>query len=59
MSSNELIRYFTQKTLTYFNEPKQDRKAKRRQKKLKRTSLSSRWFGVLPWAIHQWFHRKR
>ncbi|PAQ14819.1 YqzE family protein [Bacillus sp. FJAT-42315] len=57
MSIYEVIRYCTQSTLSYLNEPKQERKQKRQRRKTERPAFSSRWFGVLPWAVRQLFRK--
>ncbi|WP_203361771.1 YqzE family protein [Bacillus sp. REN10] len=57
MSIYELIRYSTHKILAYLNEPKQERKEKRQRRKTERPAFSSRWFGVVPWALRQLFRK--
>ncbi|UAT29384.1 YqzE family protein [Bacillus badius] len=58
MDMNEYIKYFMEAFLGYFDEPKQIRKEKRRQRQAERPGFSFRWFGLLPWALRQLFHKR-
>ncbi|KAB7708782.1 YqzE family protein [Bacillus aerolatus] len=55
---NEYVKYFMETFLSYLNEPKQVRKEKRQRKQAERSAFSSRWFGLLPWALRQLFNKK-
>ncbi|KIL75285.1 YqzE family protein [Bacillus badius] len=55
---SEYIKYFMEAFLGYFDEPKQIRKEKRRQRQAERPGFSFRWFGLLPWALRQLFHKR-
>ncbi|WP_176713600.1 MULTISPECIES: YqzE family protein [Bacillaceae] len=55
---NEYVKYFIATFLSYWNEPKQVRREKRYQKRAGRAAFSSRWFGLLPWALRQLFYKK-
>ncbi|MFK2824349.1 YqzE family protein [Bacillus sp. B190/17] len=55
---NEYVKYFMGAFFGYLNEPKRVRKEKRRQKQAGRPAFSARWFGLLPWALRQLFHKK-
>lgn len=55
---NEYIKYFMEVFIRYLNEPKQVRKERRRRKQEGRAAVSFKWFGLLPWALRQLFHKK-
>lgn len=51
MSSNDLVRFITEQVLTHFKRSKTERKELRKQRKIERSPMSSRWFGLLPYAM--------
>ncbi|RJS59679.1 YqzE family protein [Bacillus sp. PK3_68] len=55
---SDYVRYFVETFLGYFSEPKKVRKEKRHQKRAGRANFSFRWFGLLPLALRQLFHKK-
>ncbi|WCN38881.1 YqzE family protein [Aneurinibacillus uraniidurans] len=52
MSSQEYVRYLTQRFVTYVETPKQERPKRVRE------PWSYRWFGLLPLALGMLFHRR-
>ncbi|KAA0549440.1 YqzE family protein [Bacillus sp. BGMRC 2118] len=48
MTFNDLVKYVTQQFVTYLDQPKQERKQLRQDRKLTEPPVMSRWFGVLP-----------
>lgn len=53
MSSQEYVRYLTQRFVTYIETPKQERPRRVREPWL------YRWFGLLPLAFGMVFYRRR
>ncbi|WP_409297799.1 YqzE family protein [Peribacillus sp. SCS-26] len=51
MSTNDIIKFITQQFVTFFNQPKEERKKVRQEKKQSRPPLSYNWFGVIPMAL--------
>jgi hypothetical protein len=47
----ELVKYVTQRVVTYMDTPPEERKQRRMERKQYRESWESRWFGMLPMAI--------
>ena len=56
---DKLVRYAAQKAAAYLELPPDQRKALRRDRSLRKESWSSRWFGMLPYALGQWFRSLR
>lgn len=50
MSGNDYIKFLTEQFVTYMDLSPEERK-KRKTDHNERTSISNRWFGVLPFAI--------
>ncbi|NMO95342.1 YqzE family protein [Paenibacillus lemnae] len=48
-SSDELIKYITQRVVRYIDTPKEIRKSKP-----KRETWSTRWFGMIPFSMSLW-----
>lgn len=58
--SDDLVKYITQRVVTYIDTPQEVRKQKRQERLTKRREepWSSRWFGMLPLAIKLWVGKK-
>jgi hypothetical protein len=55
---DELIKFITQRLVRHIQMPKQER---REARKVRRGTepWSSRWFGMVPFAIHMWLGGRR
>ncbi|MEW9677528.1 YqzE family protein [Lentibacillus sp. L22] len=53
MSGNDIVKYVTEKAVTYMNTPAEHRRKKRIKDKPKQQAnlYSNRWLGVLPFAV--------
>lgn len=49
-SSNDLIKYITERVVTYMDTPKEERKQVQRPKE----PWSVRWFGMIPFSVSLW-----
>ncbi|MBU9712232.1 YqzE family protein [Evansella tamaricis] len=59
MKTNDYVKFMTQQFVTYTNQPKEERKAKREERKSVQPPRSHRWFGLVPFAISQSFRRTK
>lgn len=55
MSLNDLVKFLTQQFVRYVDQPKEDRKKKKKEEK---APLSVKWFGLVPMAISMFIKRK-
>lgn len=55
--SDDLIKYITQRVVTYMDTPKEVRKIERSSSP--REQWSSRWFGMIPLSINLWFGERK
>ncbi|WP_078597096.1 YqzE family protein [Evansella clarkii] len=53
MKTNDYIKYMTQQIVSYADLPKEERLAKREEKRSARQPGIYHWFGLLPYAIMQ------
>ncbi|HZG70674.1 MAG TPA: YqzE family protein [Chondromyces sp.] len=58
MSVNEYVKFITQTVVAHFDQPKQQRRNRRLEKKSQRAPILFRWFGVIPFAVQQMFRKK-
>ncbi|MCF6137881.1 YqzE family protein [Pseudalkalibacillus berkeleyi] len=58
MSLNDLVKYITQQFVSYVDQPKEDRKRKKKARKEEKSPLSVKWFGLVPMAITMLIKRK-
>jgi len=60
MKTNDYVKFLTQEFVTYVDQPKDERKKKRHAKThTKKSKYTSRWFGLIPFALLMTFKRKR
>ena len=59
MKTNDYIKFMTQEFVTYVEQPKEVRVAKRAEKRSFRPTRSHRWFGLVPYALSQLFQRQK
>ncbi|MBA2873455.1 YqzE family protein [Thermaerobacillus caldiproteolyticus] len=58
MSTNDYVKFVTQQFVTYMDQPKEERKKKRVQRKQEKPALLYRWFGMIPFSLRLLFRRK-
>ncbi|MCD5323545.1 MULTISPECIES: YqzE family protein [Pontibacillus] len=59
MSGNDYVKFMTQEIVKYMDLPEEERKKRKEQKKQQEAALSSKWFGVLPFALKFMFNKKQ
>ncbi|NEW03308.1 YqzE family protein [Bacillus megaterium] len=59
MKTNDYVKYMTQQFVQYMDQPKEERKTKKIQKKEERAPFANRWFGMIPLSFMLWYRRKR
>ncbi|MDQ0269421.1 YqzE family protein [Cytobacillus purgationiresistens] len=52
MNSNEYVKYITQTVVKYIDQPKDERKKNREDKKEEKASVLFRWFGIIPYIFY-------
>ncbi|MDQ0256281.1 hypothetical protein J2S74_003699 [Evansella vedderi] len=57
MKSNDYIKYMTQQFVSYVDQPKEERIAKREERKNSRPPRTHQLFGLVPFAISQSIRR--
>ncbi|WP_052487370.1 YqzE family protein [Gordoniibacillus kamchatkensis] len=57
--SDELIKYITQRVVTYMDTPPDERRRTRESVKVRRGRWDVRWFGMLPLAAAMWLRGLR
>jgi hypothetical protein len=55
MSSDDYVKFLTQKLVKYIDTPKNERKASRAIKQ----KWTYRWFGLIPMSLKMIFHKNR
>jgi len=56
MKSNDYIKYITQTVVQYIDQPKDERKKQRLEKKQMKEPFLTKWFGVVPFALYSTIH---
>ncbi|MBT2687071.1 YqzE family protein [Bacillus sp. ISL-47] len=59
MKSNEYVKYITQTVVKYIDQPKDERKKHRMEKKDMKEPFLFRWFGVLPYIFYLALNKKK
>lgn len=59
MKTNDYVKYITQTVVKYMDQPKDERKKTRLEKKEARPAFLFRWFGVVPYVIMGKLKRRR
>ncbi|MED3571657.1 YqzE family protein [Cytobacillus praedii] len=59
MKSNDYVKYITQTVVKYIDQPKDERKKSRLEKKNAKEPFLLKWFGIIPYAIYDLFNRKK
>ncbi|UOQ85993.1 YqzE family protein [Gracilibacillus salinarum] len=58
MSSNDYVKYMTQRIVKYMDTPKDERKKQKEDSKPE-VAHSSKWFGVLPFAFRLLIQKRK
>ncbi|PWU68534.1 MULTISPECIES: YqzE family protein [Gracilibacillus] len=59
MSSEDYVKYMTQKIVKYMDTPKEERQKQKKPREKEHHVYSNRWFGVLPFAFRLFLRRKK
>lgn len=61
VKGDELVKYITERAVSYMELPKDVRRQYRLERRIKRRELpwTYRWFGLLPFSIGLWFGQKK
>lgn len=51
MKTNDYVKYITQTVVQYIDQPKDERKKLRLEKKDRKATFMYRWFGIIPYAL--------
>ncbi|MEC5422267.1 YqzE family protein [Virgibacillus sp. C22-A2] len=51
ISGSDYLKYMTQQVVAYLELPSSERKERRKVQKLKRPLYTSRWLGIIPFAL--------
>jgi hypothetical protein len=58
MKTNDYVKYITQTFVKYIDQPKDERKKQRHEKKEAKEPFLYHWFGLIPYALISLFKRK-
>ncbi|MEH7332910.1 YqzE family protein [Neobacillus drentensis] len=59
MKTNDYVKYMTQTIVKYADQPKEERKRIRQERKDGRASFWYRWFGILPYILYTEVKKRR
>lgn len=59
MKTNDYLKYMIQTFVKYIDQPKEERKRIRLERKESKASFWYRWFGILPWLLYSEVNRRR
>ena len=59
MKTNDYVKYMTQTLVKYADQPKEERKRLRIERKQTKASFWYRWFGILPYIFYTEVKRRR
>lgn len=51
MKTNDYVKYITQTVVQYIDQPKEERKKVRQEKKDSKATFMYRWFGIIPYVL--------
>lgn len=57
--SDDLIKYITERVVTYIDTPRDVRREKRKLVKRRKEHWAVRWFGMVPFSIRMWVDRQK
>lgn len=52
MKTNDYVKFMTQTLVQYADQPKEERKRHRIERKQEKASFWYRWFGILPYIVY-------
>jgi hypothetical protein len=52
MKTNDYVKYMTETFIKYVDQPKDERKRHRTERKQEKASFWYRWFGILPYVVY-------
>ncbi len=59
MKTNDYVKYMTQTLVKYADQPKEERKRLRMERKEKKAAFWYRWFGIFPYVLYTEIKRRR
>lgn len=59
VKTNDYVKYMTQTIVKYADQPKEERKRLRLERKQARASFWYRWFGILPYILYTEVKKRR
>ena len=59
MKTNDYVKYMTQTIIKYIDQPKEERKKQKQERKLSKASFWYRWFGILPYLLLLEINRRK
>ncbi|AQR79565.1 YqzE family protein [Paenibacillus larvae] len=59
VKGDDLVKYITERVITYIDTPRELRKEKRKQQKAQKEPWTTRWFGLLPLSISLWNRNRK
>ncbi|MCM3765261.1 MULTISPECIES: YqzE family protein [Bacillaceae] len=59
MKTNDYVKYMTQTIVKYADQPRDERKRLRQERKEAKASFWYRWFGILPYIVYSELKRIR
>ncbi|MDF2923965.1 MAG: hypothetical protein K0R57_2879 [Paenibacillaceae bacterium] len=61
IKGDDLVKYITERAVTYIDMPKDIRRQYRQERRIKKRELhwSYRWFGMLPFSLGLWYRQKK
>ncbi|WP_041808773.1 YqzE family protein [Evansella cellulosilytica] len=59
MKTNDYVKYVTEQFVAYVDQPVEERKAKKEEKRKAKLPPSNRLFGLIPFAISQTFRKRK
>ncbi|WP_404453404.1 YqzE family protein [Oceanobacillus kapialis] len=57
MSGNDYLKFMTEQVVSYIDLPAEERKKRKKKEKSSKPAYSSRWLGVLPFALKVFFRK--
>lgn len=59
MKTNDYVKYITQTVVKYIDQPKEERKRIKQEKKEAEATFLFRWFGILPFMLMSSIKKKK
>jgi hypothetical protein len=59
MKTNDYVKFMTQTIVKYIDQPKDERKRLKHERKLAKASFWYRWFGILPYLLYSEVNRRK